>query len=308
MAGTTVRDGPQDGDGSRAMSSSASEQLRGLALAVSGVSLISVDALLVRLIDIAPATLLFWRGMLSGAVLSIVLILFSAKTGACRAASPLPILGCASLSAAGSSFLVVSISLTTVGNVFVLMATAPLVAAVLSRLFLRETVAPRTWTALATALAGTLVIFSARIGGGTPWGDLSALTAAICFAAYLTGLRRYRFENLFVLVATSGFIMAGAALCMSRGIAVGAREFGLLMVLGGFVIPVSFVLFSRAPRYLPAAEVGLIMLLETVLAPLWVWLALDEIPEPQTFAGGALILTAVLLHALLGLREQLSGR
>jgi len=77
----------------------------------------------------------------------------------------------------------------------------------------------------------------------------------------------------------------------------------LLAVLGLAVIPVSHALITEGPRYLPAAEVGLILLLETVLGPVWVWLVIGEVPVAVTFGGGAIILATLVAHSIAGLRR-----
>ncbi|NJN06071.1 MAG: EamA family transporter, partial [Rhodobacteraceae bacterium] len=82
-----------------------------------------------------------------------------------------------------------------------------------------------------------------------------------------------------------------------------ARDLALLLVLGLVIMPVSFGLITAGPRYLPAAEVGLLMLLETVLGPLWVWLVIGETPASGTFLGGAIVLTTLVVHSLVGLRD-----
>ncbi|MCK5913806.1 MAG: hypothetical protein KAG12_07990, partial [Desulfuromusa sp.] len=78
---------------------------------------------------------------------------------------------------------------------------------------------------------------------------------------------------------------------------------GLLFLLGGIVLPISFAMISLSPRYLKAPEVSLILLIETVLGPIWVWLALGEVPHSKTLIAGLLILSALLIHTLLSLRQ-----
>jgi len=99
-------------------------------------------------------------------------------------------------------------------------------------------------------------------------------------------------------------LVAGTMLLVTDPLNVSGRDLGLLFLLGGLVMPISLGLITIGPRYLPAPEVGLVMLLETVLGPLWVWLACAEIPHAGTFVGGAIVVCILVGHSLLGMRTS----
>lgn len=280
------------------------EYARGLALATLGIVVLSPDALLIRLIDTDVWTLLFWRGLLSAIALGGFLA-FRYGAGTASAFGAIGWLGVmgAVLMAASNVLFVTSIRLTSVANTLVILAAAPLFAAVLSRMFLGEAVPRLTWAAVVAVFAGIAVIFAGGLGGGAPVGDLSALGAAFSFAGALVTFRHARAVDMAPTVVLTGLMLAVGAAPLAAPLAVDARALAYLLVLGAAVVPISFTLLVTAPRYLPAPDVALVTLLEAVLGPLWVWLALAELPARETFLGGAVILGTLILRTAAGLRQ-----
>lgn len=279
------------------------ETLRGLLLATAGVAVLSPDSLLVRLIDASDWTLIFWRGVLLGATLGLFTLARYGPQALARARAVGRAGVIAAVLFAGSTILfVLSIRLTAVANTLVIIAAAPLFAAILSRVVLRERQPARTWACVLVVLGGVLLIFYGSIGESSLLGDLCAVGTAICVSANLVTIRRARGVDMIPSVTLSGFIVAVGVSPLATPLAPSAHAFALLLVLGVLVLPVSFGLITVAPRLLPAPEVSLIMLLEAVLGPLWVWLALGEVPDKATFFGGALILVTLAAHSLLRLR------
>ncbi len=278
---------------------------RGFAMATVGIVVVSPDALLVRLIETDVWTLLFWRGLLSALALGVFLAARhrSATPEILRTIGRLDVVA-ALLLAATAVLFVIAIRLTTVANALVIVATMPLFAAALGRVFLREAVPRQTWIAVATVFAGITVIFAGSLGGGNPVGDLSAVGAAFSFAGALVIFRRTRAVDMAPTVALSGLILAVVVAPLATPLAIDARSLAYLLVLGALVRPISFMLLVTAPRYLPAPDVALVMLLESVLGPLWVWLVLAEVPARETFLGGAVILGTLILLAIHGVRHN----
>ena len=87
-------------------------------------------------------------------------------------------------------------------------------------------------------------------------------------------------------------------------LAVAGNDLIYLPILVILVVPISFILISSGPRYLPAPEVGLLMLVETVLGPLWVWFAFAEEPTGASLVGGGIIILALGIHSWIGLRAE----
>ena len=277
---------------------------RGLALATAGIVLLSPDSLLIRLIETDVWTLLFWRGLLSALTLGAFLA-FRYRAGTVSAFGAIGGLGVvAAVLMAGSTVLfVTSIRLTTVANTLVIFSAAPLFSAALSRVFLGETVPRLTWAAVIAVFAGIAIIFAGSLGGGALVGDLSAVGAPFCFAGALVIFRRARAVDMTPTIVLMGLVLAVGAAPLAAPLAVDARALAYLLVLGALVVPVSFALMVTAPRYLPAPDVALVTLLVAVLGPLWVWLALAEVPARETFLGGAVILITLILRSAAGLRR-----
>ena len=285
------------------------EHVKGLLVTGVGVVLLSPDTLLVRLIAIDQWSMIFWRGALIALSLGAFMALRHGRDMAAqfRAAGPTGLWVTLFLTASSILF-IVALAHTSVANTLIIISAAPLFAALFSRVFLAEAVAPRTWAAILGTICGIAVIVSGSAGGsGLPsnlWGDLAALATAVCMAASLSLIRRTRARGVIPALALSSLLSALIALPLAAPFALDAAQAGLMALLGLVVLPVSVVLVLLGPRYLPAPEVGLILLLETVLGPYWVWLALGEDPGARALLGGAIVIGVLVLHSALALRGQ----
>jgi len=279
--------------------SSASELKQGYLLTLLGVLAVCPDALLVRLADAPVWTVTFWRGLLMALGLGIGLLV---ALGPRRAAKALPAIGAAGLLAAAciavtGGALVYAFTHTTAANALLIFATAPLFAALFTRLFLRQSVPGRTYAAIAVALLGIAVIVSGSLGHSALAGDLAAVAAAAGLAGAFTLYRAHPRRNMVPAVVLGGLLLAGASLLLGDPGAVAAARFPWLLLLG-LVLTLSFGLITLGARLIPPADTSLLMLLEVVLAPLLVWLVLAEQPTQRAFLGGAVVVGALLIHAL----------
>ncbi|MFQ5468396.1 MAG: DMT family transporter [Kiloniellaceae bacterium] len=274
------------------------DHLKGLLLTVGGV-------LLVRLIEADPWTMMFWRGALMALGLGGFLVLYHRRRTPARframGANGLLV---AVILAAGSVLFILALNNTSVANTLVIVAAAPLIAAVFSHAFLGEPASPRTWGAVVVALSGIVVLASGSARGGTLAGDLAALGTAVCMAGSLVLIRRVRSANMLPAMALSGGLGGLVVAPWAAPFSIAPDQIWLLLILGLVVLPVSFGLLTLGPRYLPAPEIGLILLLETVLGPLWVWLVIGEEPGQRALVGGAIVISALIGHSLLALRRR----
>lgn len=278
-------------------------RLKGLVLVVGAVLVLSPDVLIIRLIETDRWTLLWGRGLLMAIGLAAYLGLRYRGEAVARARA----IGRAGVFAAalftGSTMMFVSsATLTTAANTLVILSAAPLFAAVFSRVFLKELVPARTWIAVAVAVAAIALIFAGSIGGGTLVGDLCAVASAACLAGYLVVLSHARAVSMIPALALSGLMVAAIMAPVADPLGVTPRDMALLALLGLLIMPIAFGQLTEGSRYLPPAEVSLITLLEMVLAPFWVWLAIGEVPGLATVIGGAVLLATLIAHAILGLR------
>jgi drug/metabolite transporter (DMT)-like permease len=278
---------------------------KGFAITLAGVLVLSPDALLIRLIEADNWTIIFYRGVFTALVL-IAYLAFRHGADARRILFRLDwqafVAGL--LYGTGNILFVNSINHTLVANTLVILAATPLIAALLSRVFLREKQTGETWIAIAVVVAGVGIIFSGSVGGGYLLGDILAAGAATAMAANLTVLRRSRMETPLPMVILGGTVAAILSWPLASPMSVSADDLVFLAIVGGIVMPVSFGLIFLGPKFLPSSEVALIMLLEAITGPTLVWLFLYEAPTIRVAMAGALILGTVGIHAVVGLRKN----
>ena len=197
--------------------------------------------------------------------------------------------------AVSSAAFFVALNHASVANVLFMQALAPIAAAVLGTL-LGDPVGRRTWLAMAIAVAGVAVMVG---GPGSPSALGLALSFAmtISFAAALVTTRHHRDVSMAPATCLSQLIVLVCAAPFASPSTIGARDAVLLATLGVAQIGLGFVLLTIGARLIPAGEVALITLLEIVLGPLWVWVALSEQPSAATLVGGAIVLGAVLVES-----------
>ena len=278
--------------------------LKGLLITVTGVLVLTPDGLLVRLIAVDQWTLLFWRGGLQALGLTLMLALYHGRATweVFRVIGGWGLLVACTFT--GSTiFFLTALAHTSVANTLVIISVSPLFAAALSYALLGEMVARRTWLAIFIALGAIGLIFSQSLVGGTLAGDLAAMGTAACVASTFVVVRRARKVNMIPAMALSGVLASLIALPLGAPLMVESRSMGFIVLLCLFVLPVAFALITLGPRYLPAPEVSLILLLETVLGPFWVWLVLGEQPSWQAMLGGGILVTTLFVHSLLALRD-----
>ncbi len=193
---------------------------------------------------------------------------------------------------------------TRVANVVVILSTAPLFAAILTRLFLQERVAARTWMAIGLAMLGLVIVFAGSLTGDGLVGDIYALGAAMAVGANLTLLRHFPTLDRLPLIAGGGVLTALVAWPMATPLALGTQSYAVLAIMGLIQMPLATALINNATRYLPSAEVALFYLVEAILGTLWVWWLLGENPPGATLYGGLLTLVTLLVNAWLGLRKS----
>lgn len=212
---------------------------------------------------------------------------------------PLAYLFCGGFFAIGSSLYILSYSLASVAVVACLGALAPLFSMLLAWLFMREAISRVVFLALVVAMAGIGVMARGEGDFTGAWtGYLVSLGVALLFAAQTVAMRRYRQVDLTPAFALGGFVTCVALLLVLAGGAISEHDFWLAMATGALQLAIPIVLFARSARYLPAVLLSLFALMESLLSPLWVFLAVGETPTWETVLGGAMILGAVILVLL----------
>lgn len=281
------------------MQKSSQEHIRGVLIVAAGVLLISFDVLLVRLAGVDGWNVSFWRGLLMALALTPFCVrglmrserLFENKKGVLLAAL---------MMALSSLGLVLAFTLTRAANAVVILSAAPLFAALFSRWFLQERCPPRTWLAIVVCMAGVVWVMRGSIGGGDLLGDLLAVVATIFVGGYFTVFRRYPELSRSAVIVSGGVMLTLFAVPLATPFVLPQASYGWLALSGLVQMPISLLLITVGTRFLPATEVSLFLLLETILAPIWVWLVIGEVPPEATLAGGVLILATLVLHTVVG--------
>jgi len=207
----------------------------------------------------------------------------------------------------GSTCYVFALLLTTVANALFLISAAPFMAAVLGWIVLRERVRPATWIMMSVALAGIAIMVFHGVQSGRLLGNLVALGTPISFAIMLVALRRAGHRDMLPAICLAGVVGAALGFAMSDTLVLSRHDLALCLFLGVFQYAGGFILITLGARYLPAAEVALLSLAEVVLAPIWVWIGVGEVPAALTLVGGGIVLAAVVTQALAGMRSRGRG-
>ena len=282
------------------------DQAKGLLITLFGVLFVVPDALFVRLIDAPPLTIAYYRVTLVGLVIALGLLI-TQGTRPFRAVAGTGINGLVYMFGVGSSgvLFVIAVSLTSVANVVFIIASLPVFAAVFSRIFLAEPISARMYLTMAAVLPGLAIIAygSGETEGAALAGDLLALCVSAFFAAGLTAARRARAVSMVPAVAV-GYLLAGLAILpWAEPWAMPAGQMPLVAMHTGFIV-ISSVLLALGPRYITSAEVGLLVLLESVLAPLLAWVVVFENPGPFALIGGAVVVGALFVSNLVVLARR----
>jgi drug/metabolite transporter (DMT)-like permease len=198
--------------------------------------------------------------------------------------------------AAASGAFIEALNHTTVAHVLFIQAMAPVLAALLARVLLGEPISARTGVAMAVALAGVGIMIGGP-GGGGALGDALSLTMALAFAVAIVISRHRRDVSMAPATCLAQLLLVLAFLPFAAPASVPGDDLLALAALGAGQIGLGLVFLTLGARLIPAAQVALITLLEVVLGPLWVWLAIDEQPGTATLVGGAVVVAAVVIQA-----------
>lgn len=278
-----------------------SDHLKGLGLTALGVLCLVPDSLFVRLIEADPLTIAVWRGFIAGGLI----LIFVLMRGGLRPVGDVLRAGPAAwayilLFGISAPCFVLSVSMTSVANVVFILAAMPVFAALLSRIFLGELLSRRMiWTMLGVFVGLAVILYGSGTQPGANWqGDALALLVAAFFAAALTAVRRVK--QVSMLPAVPLALIGGACVMLPFTDALAPlAEFWPLFLAHGAFIACASGLMVLGPRYISSAEVALLILLESIGAPLLVWAALGENPGPWALVGGGVVVLVLLVSNLL---------
>ena len=282
-----------------------SNQHKGSLLAFVAVMLITPDSIFIRLSNIETWGMLFYRGAIPFVVVLAGLIFFY-KNNLFKALVNIGYPGIfyiISFSICNITF-IISIQNTNVANTLVMIAMAPMLSAILGSIFLKEIPDRKTWIAIIITLISVTYIFHDSIEMGNFYGDLFGIITSFGLACNAVIARYAKNRDLVpsaligkLCVAIFAFFFVDSFLLIDSDIIIVP-----LMCIMCVAIP--FVLVTIAPRFIPAEEVNLFFLLETIIGPFWVWLVIKEQPSLETIQGGAVIILTIAIHSFLKLRNS----
>ena len=201
---------------------------------------------------------------------------------------------------------VISVLNTTVANTLFLLAITPLFTALLARLFLQELVKIYTWIAIAVAIVGAIFIVFDEVNLQRSLASFFAIISALGFSFFTIMLRVGKQKDLLpsVWFGSVFTVIISAVVCGFFGyrIVISLWDMGVSVVLGIFQIGIGLVFYTIGAVVVPAAQLGLLVMTEVVLGPIWVWIFLGEGFSTNTLVGGLLVLSAVTFDVVFSIR------
>ena len=282
---------------------------RGIFYALLSGVFLSSGGLMVRFLDGAdPWTVLFYRSLAFFVTVMFFMMWryrgdFKQRLLEMRAVDLLVSL----FLALGFLFYLMSLYYTSVANTVLLLSTGPFFAAIIGLIVLGEAVSRTTWLSMALAICGVAIMVSRGVSVDDAIGMLLAIMAVLAYASMLVVLRSARESDgrareLLPATALAGLLAALFCIPMIDSFALSQTDFLLSLCFGSVQVGAGFILITLATQIVPAAQVALLSLTETALAPLWVWLVFVETPGTNTLVGGAIILAAVLYNGIVEVR------
>ena len=282
-----------------------SSQQKGSLLAFIAVMFITPDSLLIRLSNIETWGMLFYRGAIPFAVTLIGLLLFY-KNNFLKVLFAIGYPGIfyiISFSICNITF-IISIQNTNVANTLVMIAMAPMISAVLGAIFLKEMPDKKTWLAIIITFIAVSYIFHDSMEVGNFYGDIFGLITAFGLATNAVLARFAKDRDLVPSAVIGKLLVAVFAFFFVDSFDLNGKDLIFVPLMCVMCVAIPFVLVTIAPRFIPAEEVNLFFLLETIIGPIWVWLIVNEEPSIEALQGGFIIITTIAIHSFLKLKKS----
>ena len=281
------------------------DQQKGSLLAFVAVIFITPDSLFIRLSNVDTWGLVFYRGVIPFFTVFLAMLLIyklnffkilftSGHHG---------LIYISTFSITNITF-VVSIQNTNVANTLVMIATAPMLSAILGAIFLKEPPDKKTWISIIITFLAIIYIFSDSFKLGNFYGDILGFITAIGLAVGAVTIRSAKSKNLVPAAVVGKLFVAIFALFFIESFFLESKDLIIVPLMCILCVAIPFVLVTIAPRFIPAAEVNLFFLLETIIGPIWVWLVIKEQPSVETLQGGLVIIITIAIHSFLKLKKS----
>ena len=284
---------------------SLTDQKKGSLMAFVAVMFITPDSLFIRLSNVETWSLVFYRGIIPFVLVFIgMLLIYRLKFfDLLKSNGYYGFAYVLTFSITNIAF-VVSIQNTNVANTLIMIATAPMLSAILGSFFLKENPDKKTWVAIFITFFAALYIFYDSIKLGNFFGDILGFVAAMGLAVGAVIIRSAKKLNLVPSAVVGKLIIALFAMFFVKDYSLNNNDIYIVPLMCVMCVAIPFVLVTIAPRFITAAEVNLFFLLETIIGPIWVWLIIKEQPTPETIVGGAIIVLTIATHSFLKLKKS----
>ena len=275
-------------------------------LMIASSVVISFSGLIVRLLEVGPLVMNFYRGLfLMCAVIVLLVVRYRGATVTRVISVGWPGLIAGIMLAGAAMTFLQSLTHTTVANTLFLLGAIPFVTAALAWAFLKERPSSATLVTMIIAFVGIVIMIGEGFAIGSIYGNLMALLTTLFFSIYAVLVRHNRQVDMLPAILISTVIIMIAVALMRQGhLEISRQDLLLCLLWGGVMSGFTSACFIVASRHIIAAEVTIFMLLESALAPIWVWFFVNEIPSRWTLVGGALVISAVLGRTFAELRSR----
>ena len=281
------------------------DQQKGSLLAFIAVMFITPDSLFIRLSNVDTWGLVFYRGIIPFfSVFFVMLLIYKLNFFKMLFSSGHHgLIYVVTFSITNITF-VVSIQNTNVANTLVMIATAPMLSAILGAIFLKEPPDKKTLVSIIVTFLAIIYIFFDSIKLGNLYGDILGFITAIGLAVGAVTIRSAKSKNLVPAAVVGKLFVAIFSLFFIESFVLEDKDLIIVPLMCIFCVAIPFVLVTIAPRFIPAAEVNLFFLLETIIGPIWVWLIIKEQPSIETLLGGTVIIATIAIHSFLKLKKS----
>jgi len=193
---------------------------------------------------------------------------------------------------------IVAMSKTSVANVVFIISTQTIFLAVFGFLFLKEKITLKGFISIMLAFAGLIVMLGDSINQGTLFGNIVAFAIPINFTILVMIIRKFPELDMVPAIFYSGIFSGLYGIFLASNLSFSSNDILMGFFLGVPQLAFGFICVTIGSKSTPAVTVGLLMLLETIFAPIWVWIFLSEVPPISVFVGGSIIISAVILKSL----------
>lgn len=281
-----------------------SKTSKGLIISSLGILIMSLESLFIKLTTIPPLVFSFYLGIFMFISMSGILLIKQRDIlrEVTKTSFSILIL-CSIIMGSSNIFFISAIKNTTVANVVLIFGTSALFSSFFAYLLYKEKISKNIVFASFFMFIGLFVIFNDKLGEGSLAGNIYAILCTMCFSISFVLLSKHTNISRVVLTATSGIYLATASFILADKINIDIDNFYIIATMGLLVTPISRVLLGNGTKFINASEISLLMIIETIMAIIWVWIFLNEVPSTNTFIGGSIILLTLVVNSIYNLKK-----